>query len=452
MAGINKLLFILCFFVAFSISAVAFPEGAISVLFCSILSAIIILILKKAFEENSVFLINLFLAALLCRIILATVIYMLDWQGLFGGGDAGSFDIAGYRLALWWAGEIASISYGVDKARSLTNPGWGMNYLVGAIYYVIGRNSLFVQFFSCVVGAATAPAIYFCANKIFQNNRVAKFSALAVAFFPSMILWSCQMLKDGFIIFLLSLAMVCIIYLQEKFNFAFVIILALSLFGILSLRFYVFYVVVIVIVGAIVVGKGHPKKPFIKRFGVILLVGTALFYIGAGTRTDTSIQYPDLEGLKQSRDEQAKAGSGFGRDIDISTTEGVVTILPIGLVFILFAPFPWQMTNVSQLMALPDMLLWWASVPFLISGLWYTFKHRLRSSVAILTFTLMLTTAYAIFQGNVGTAYRQRTQIQIFLFIFVAVGLTLRQERKEQTKLMRQRRRKQFENRLQART
>jgi hypothetical protein len=37
----------------------------------------------------------------------------------------------------------------------------------------------------------------------------------------------------------------------------------------------------------------------------------------------------------------------------------------------------------------------------------------------------MLTLAYSVFQGNVGTAYRQRSQLLIFYFIFAAVGCEL---------------------------
>ncbi|MFN2596547.1 MAG: hypothetical protein ABR563_05085, partial [Pyrinomonadaceae bacterium] len=52
----------------------------------------------------------------------------------------------------------------------------------------------------------------------------------------------------------------------------------------------------------------------------------------------------------------------------------------------------------------------------------------------ILLFTAMLTVAYSIFQGNVGTAYRQRSQLLVFYFIFVSVGFTLLRERQEERK------------------
>jgi hypothetical protein len=77
---------------------------------------------------------------------------------------------------------------------------------------------------------------------------------------------------------------------------------------------------------------------------------------------------------------------------------------------------------------LPEMLVWWGSFPFLILGLWFTIKYRLRQALPILIFTSMLTLSYSIFQGNIGTAYRQRSQLMVFYFIFAAVGFAIMQE------------------------
>jgi len=66
-----------------------------------------------------------------------------------------------------------------------------------------------------------------------------------------------------------------------------------------------------------------------------------------------------------------------------------------------------------------------------VLGLWYALRHRLRQVAPIVIFTTMLTLAYSLFQGNVGTAYRQRSQLLIFYFIFVAVGGVLLKERAE---------------------
>ena len=69
--------------------------------------------------------------------------------------------------------------------------------------------------------------------------------------------------------------------------------------------------------------------------------------------------------------------------------------------------------------------------PLLVLGLWYSLKHRLRQVSPIIVFTSMLTLAYSLFQGNVGTAYRQRSQLLVFYFIFVAVGAVIVKERAE---------------------
>jgi uncharacterized membrane protein len=68
----------------------------------------------------------------------------------------------------------------------------------------------------------------------------------------------------------------------------------------------------------------------------------------------------------------------------------------------------------------------------LILGLWFSLKHRLREVAPIVIFTTMLTLAYSLVQGNVGTAYRQRSQLLVFYFIFVAVGAVIMKERSEE--------------------
>jgi hypothetical protein len=93
------------------------------------------------------------------------------------------------------------------------------------------------------------------------------------------------------------------------------------------------------------------------------------------------------------------------------------------LAYLLFAPFPWAIANVRQLLTLPETLVWYALMPAFVRGLVHSIRHRLRDVLPILVFTVMLTLAYALMQGNVGTAYRQRTQVTMFFFIFMGVGL-----------------------------
>src|SRR5204863_9841237 len=94
----------------------------------------------------------------------------------------------------------------------------------------------------------------------------------------------------------------------------------------------------------------------------------------------------------------------------------------------------WQLASLRQSITLPEMIIWWGSFPMLILGLWFSVRYRLRQISAILVFSVMLSLAYSVFQGNVGTAYRQRAQLLVFYFIFVSVGYVLMWEKREERK------------------
>jgi len=434
---------VLCFLMGMAMMLVAFPEGFTAAAIVLLSSLVVVFIIRRQFKEDADFLIQLFLVALLARLTFGLVVHFFDLRSFFGG-DSATYDLVGQRLVEMWYGYNFVTNDDISQKISASGSGWGMYYLVGAIYAIVGKNIFAAQSFCAVIGAATVPMVYTCAHKIFNNMRVGKISALLVALYPAFIIWSGQLLKDGLMIFLLVLAMTLVLRLQEKFRLFDIFLLGLSLFGIISLRFYIFYMAALAIVGAFVIGTSNSPQAMMRRFGALVLVGVGLTYFGVTSDTGKDIEeYTNLERIQLSRlDLATAAGSGYGEDLDVSTTEGALAALPIGLTYLMLAPFPWQMTNWRQAITLPEVLLWWASIPFLLSGLWYTIKNRLRSSIPILIFSLLLTLAYSLFQGNVGTAYRQRTQIQVFLFMFIAVGWTLRQERSENQNLLRRVKRK----------
>jgi hypothetical protein len=214
-------------------------------------------------------------------------------------------------------------------------------------------------------------------------------------------------------------------------------VLILTLIALIALRFYVFYMISVAIAGAFIIGMQRvTATSFGRQFSAIILIGLALTYVGVTRSAGLQFErYGNLETLQRSRLDLARsAESGFGRDVDVSSTSGAISTIPMGVVYLLFAPFPWQITSLRQSITLPEMVVWWASFPLLVLGLWFSVRYRLRMISPILIFTVMLTFAYSVFQGNVGTAYRQRAQLLVFYFIFVAVGFVLIQEKREERK------------------
>ncbi len=333
-------------------------------------------------------------------------------------GDSGTYDAAGHLLARRWHGEAANT--GMTEALS----GYGFVYYVGAIYYVFGRNQLLVQLLNATIGSLTVLVVYAIGRRLF-GTEVARWSALFMAFFPQMLFWSAGMYKDPAVLFCIALSMFAVLRLRDAFSPGMAALLGLAAISLLSLRFYIFYFVALAALGTFVFGRRGPIVPRVGSYGLVLAVLVGAFTLAVKRETlDVQRAFMTLDQMQVTRMDQAMWGkSAYGTEYDVSTPGGALQALPIGLVYLLFAPFPWAITGVRQLLVLPETLVWYALMPAFVRGVTYSIRQRLRDVLPILVFTVTLTIAYALMQGNVGTAYRQRTQVSMFFFVFMAVGI-----------------------------
>ena len=413
-------------------------DGGPAILITLPLLALVMVGLRRL--DDHTFLTRLFVAAFLVRVLIGTAIYVFNWQ-IFFGGDALTYDYLGDSLQHVWLGQV-EYKRAIDVFYAGgSSSGWGMMYMVAVIYKIVGRNMLATQFINCALGAATAALTYMMAMEIFPNKTVARAAAVLTAFFPGLIIWSCQGLKDGPIVFLLALSMLAILKLGDHFSVRYLVALSASLCCLLTLRFYVFYIVALAGVAAFVLGRRRlTAQSFARQLIVITVISLALGYFGVSRYATQQLEvYGSAEEVQRMRSDAAQsAESGFGKDLDVSTTSGAITTIPVGLTYLLLAPFPWQFGSLRQMLTLPEMVVWWCAIPLLALGAWFTIKHRIREIAPIVIFTSLLTLTYSIVQGNVGTAYRQRAQLLVFYFIFVAVGFVLIREKRDEDKRKKQ--------------
>ena len=427
----NALLVLLTLLVSGGVIFVAPAEAPGALVMCAVITLPTVIILARGGPERT-FLLRLFVAGLFIRLAVGAIIYVAHFEDFFGA-DANTYDAFGQALMGAWHGD----SYQAAEYQRFVSSGagaWGMLYVVAGVYELIGRNMLAIQFICAAVGAATPAVVYFIAQHLFNNVRVSRLAALLTCFYPSLILWSSQALKDGIIVMVLVLSILATFRLMEKVSARYLVLLTVCLLGLLSLRFYIFYMMAAAVGGAFVIGvKAANAQNLVGRFVAIAVIGLVFTWFGVTRYASTQLErYGNLETVQRSRlDAAQSAESGFGKDVDVRTTGGALTAIPMGILYLLFAPFPWQLASLRQSLTLPEMIVWWLSFPMLVLGLWFAIKYRLRQVTPIVLFTTMLTLAYSLFQGNVGTAYRQRSQLLVFYFIFVAVGAVLLKERSE---------------------
>ena len=384
-------------------------------------------------RNDSQFLLRLFVGALLVRWVLAYLIYSKNLQAFFGG-DAVSYDFFGNALCDVWRGIGDPNAPWLLSQTNIHRSGWGMPYYVASIYYIIGRNPFAVQLINGGLGAATCVAVYKIAQNVYPEQRVARIAAILTAVSPSMILWSAQGLKDAPIVFCLCVCMHYALKLRGRLQFKRIILLLVFLACLYSLRHYAAYIVFIVTAGTLVfAAKKFTPRRVIQGGVLAIVIGLALSYFGT---SDVAPSGLDLKRIQAARVWSAGASnSGFGGDVDITDPAAAIGFLPVGTLYVLFAPFPWMINNVRQLITLPELIVWWAMIPLLLRGYWFSIRQRLRETFGICLFTIGLTLAYALFQSNVGTAYRHRAQLFGFFFIFIGIGLEQRRVAKAKKRL-----------------
>jgi 4-amino-4-deoxy-L-arabinose transferase-like glycosyltransferase len=403
------------------------PDVGIAIV-AGVVFALICLACVARNREDRKFLVRLFLGALAARCLVTLLIHNAPFLRPLVG-DAFTYDAFGNVLSLSWQGLADSSSTWLAGATSLNKSGWGMLYYIAAIYYIVGQNILAAAFVTASLGASTAVVVYKVVMLLFNHPRIARTAAVMVAFSPSMIIWSSYALKDGLIVFCLSFCALYTLNLREKFSLKHLALLLLFLFGLYALRHYVFMVLFVAIAGGMILGAKNFSPTRILQGGfLVLVIGFVFAYFGA---KDVAEKNFDLKKIQSGRVWGAKAANtGFGADVDITDTRAAITFLPLGITYVLFAPFPWMINSLGQLITLPELILWWLSFPLLIKGYWFAIRHRLKESLTICLFTICLTFVYALYQTNVGTAYRQRAQLYVFFFIFISVGWELRRNAK----------------------
>jgi hypothetical protein len=367
------------------------------------------------------FLAEIFLWGFLLRAFLGLIIYHFDlWE--FYGGDSTTYDSVGWDLAEVWHGRSSGYMYLFNMLAS-SNP--GILYVTAAFYYVFGHYLLLLQFVLSAIGAATAVLVVKIADTLFEDREVSILAGLLVAFFPSIVMWTCQPMKEALVLFLLCLTVYSMQQIVIRLRLRYALYISAALVAMLYVRFYITYVMLVTLAAALITPyRSFSGVRLIRQLAAVgLTMASVAYLVDARDILTTFQEHTRLEMIQVGRLDQAQsAKSGFAVEADVSTVEGAQGHFLTGFLHVMFGPFPWKIGNLRQAMALPEGLFWWMMVPAFLRGLWLALRHRLAESWFILVLTIGIVVPYSISQGNVGTAYRQRVQVLIFLFIFVAWG------------------------------
>ena len=379
--------------------------------------------------------IKLFIVSITVRYVSAILFYVLGLSALVGDEDSSGYYIGLYYYGLWKLKGYDVFDLPSIWMTSFSLRHQGYYFLAGTYYFLTdydGRMGLAV--INCLFGALTAVLSYRIA-RILYSNWTAVRVGWAICFIPSMIIWSCQTLKEPVVIFLETLALyACVKLRQGKFSIKYIIVCVVIALVIYPFRFYASLVTGVAIMVTLILPSFSNRRgsSIVPGLIVIALVLSLASSSGMLARSEAEISAMDIERIQQFRANVALEGSGVENTFDMTTTTGFALATIVGGLHLALAPFPWQIRFSPRiLLTLPEMLYWWwIFFAGLIPGLIYIAKTRLFDFLPMMIFIAALGFLYSMMFGNIGLIFRQRAQLMPWLLIFCMIGLEIKAVKK----------------------
>jgi len=400
------------------------------------------LIFTSAREGERGGLLAIFSTALFIRLFLSVSFFLLSFSfnqaALIGMGkikytpgflfynDSWAYNLNGWYLLRIWLRD----AYSFMNMLTFSSTGNVSEYdwVNAFVYFFTGYNPLCLFIMNSLAGAVTVIPLYFLARRIFSKNA-AILAASVFALWPSHILWCTQNLKEPISVFFCVFCVWFLFAFKESHKPGYFILFCLSFFLFWKFRMEIAIVVALTVMFSYIVSIKKLKDflitlSFIAAVYFLFDIFVARYFFSTDVVKhviDFNILFEKLSVLKQARG--AYGATGFLPQSDITTLSGVLQVLPTGVFYMLFKPFPWEFQGGLQFFASIEMLFWYLFLPFFCVGIYKAFKNNWSSVSVLVVFIVLMTLLMALIESNAGTMYRHRSVIWAFNIIFIAGGL-----------------------------
>lgn len=373
--------------------------------------------------------------AIALRLLALVAVHFVLNQMLFAP-DSASYYARGLSIFNEWNGGPPAV----------LGSGWqvGYSYLNAFFFVAFDDPTIAMAVLNLFAGVWTVVIVFLLGRSCF-GVQTGKVAAVLTAVFPSMVLWSVVNIRDSITTLLVATIVLLAVRAYERLRGGdLLLIFGLSIL-LSTLRDYMGLLVLTGLALGYVaaIRKGRITTSLVGGTVIVLIIffgldqlevfGPEVFNdpLGSAAELRLGLQGDFFGGL---------SGAAFGTGFDTSTVGGALRYLPVGLAFFLFAPFPWAVTGTLQTFTLPEVLLWYALVPFTLVAVFSTRDRAHRAAFLLIGVLVIAVTSYALVEGNFGTAYRHRAQMMPLFFVFSAHGLVLWVRRRRERARMRQQR------------
>jgi hypothetical protein len=378
--------------------------------------------------------------ACLVRVLVGFLAYILTlYADLPIVEDARFYEEIGYEVAQGWLSgktvDFDALPEGVQTARLLVTA-------IAAFYFVMGgvRALPILLVAYSVVTAAVPVYVYWFTRELDAPETVARRAAWLVALSPAFVFWSGSLYKEGLTLLLLSVAAYHTLRLQAGWKGRSVGILAVCVVALWGVRFYLAILLAVAVALSLLwgrmpqAGQSWGVPVFVRQAAVMSIFAVVIMSVGLTIRTDQVLLESDegvLVNLDVRRAGSAReAQSGYLQEASVATPAEAAWYFPVGLLYFLTVPFPWQLGAVRQNLIIPENVFWLGLYPLMALGIRRALKANRPGTVFLLLMTAGMCVIYALLAANVGTAYRMRSQVWLLWAPFAAWGWEVWRERR----------------------
>ncbi len=346
--------------------------------------------------------------------------------------DALYYEDMGYYVASQWlSGTSANVSDLLGPAGSFAAV---LIVMIAVIYYVM-QGIRAVPILLLVYSAVTALVpvyTYRLTRELGAPPSAAKAAAWLIALSPGFAFWSGALHKEGLTLLILNLACYHVLRLQTRWRLPSLVVVVVSILALWGLRYYLAILMAAVAALGLLWGRGSQAgrtgrlgmPVFFRQAAVALAFVVAMFSVGFVEQGESVLVESDQGVLVQlDRNRQwlaTAADSGYLPGVRLTTPEEAAEYFPVGLMYFLFVPFPWQFGSFRQNAVIPETLFWVLLYPLVAVGVIRGLRVNRPGTMVLLGATAGMCVVYALLSGNIGTAYRMRSQVWLLWAPFAA--------------------------------
>jgi hypothetical protein len=303
---------------------------------------------------------------------------------------------------------------------------------MGALYWLFGEHLFLGQLLAALFGAVAAAAL--CALMLLAaNRRVALTAGFIATLFPSHVLWSSVPYRDSAVWAASAVAALLVAVGARARGWRLVSVGA----GVAALIFVLGHLRLVTTVaacGALVMAAlfSDRRARAIRVVGALAIAAVVPWYLGIGPGGADLVRNRPVSEVRgelacDARSAVAKCSidhgaSGSGSGDGGTSAAGDFRHFPRGLSVMLLEPFPWASLGGFQLrLAQAELLLWLPLVAVAACGLPAAYRRRRDLSFLVLMAGALLI-VYAEGEGNLGTAFRHRSELVPALAVLAALG------------------------------